>query len=138
MPYYLSSSYADAFGWLSHQDKEAVVFSGFVTGNFLPGFSGVTSYMGHSSLTPNIAIKRKEAAEFFQKPELPFLIKNRVQFIFWGLEERSLSNTSLEDLFEVAYKNAEVTILLPRLRPARGIAEFHLEGALKNIVPDLK
>jgi hypothetical protein len=117
MPYYMSSSYRDAFKWLSTKgDADGVVLSGFVTGNFIPGFSGLASYMGHSSLTPNIEQKKAEALQFYQNPGVDFLIKNRIQFVFWGLEERHLTKIQLDNLLEVAYKNSEVTILLPQPR----------------------
>jgi len=118
MPYYLSSSYRDALQWLSGQkDKDSVVLSGFVTGNFIPGFSGLTSYMGHSSLTPDVVWKKEEVLQFYQNSNVDFLVKNRIKFVFWGLEERHMTNIPLGSLLEVAYKNSEVMILLPLARP---------------------
>ncbi len=115
MPFYVSSAYAQAFRWLAnHEEKDGVVLSGFVTGNLIPGFSGFASYLGHSSLTPEIGRKRSEVVSFFQKPEIEFLIKNRIRYIFWGLEERSLSKVALGEQFESVFENDEVTILIPR------------------------
>jgi hypothetical protein len=128
MPYYMTRDYRDAFQWLAKQpDKEAVVLSGFVTGNFIPGFSGLTAYMGHSSLTPQIAKKKQNALEFYRNPKMDFLIRNRVQFIFYGLEERRMTDVSLGDIFEVAFENSEVMILLPRAaanRPAIVVTQY--------------
>jgi hypothetical protein len=115
MPYYMSSAYAQAFRWLAdHEEKEGVVLSGFITGNLIPGFSGFASYLGHSSLTPEIARKRSGVLNFYQKPGVEFLIKNRIRYIFWGLEERGLSKMDLAEQFQTAFENDQVTILLPR------------------------
>lgn len=114
MPFYMSNSYRDAFEWLdNHTDKNGVVLSGYVTGNLLPGFSGFTSYVGHASLTPDVARKRKEVGEFYKEPKVSFLMKNRVRYIFFGLEERNLSSTQLDEFFEIAYENDQVAILTP-------------------------
>ena len=115
MPYYMSSAYAQAFRWLANrEEKDGVVLSGFVTGNLIPGFSGFASYLGHSSLTPEIARRRSDVVDFFQKPGTEFLIKNRIRYIFWGLEERNLSKIDLDEQFESVFQNEEVTILIPR------------------------
>ena len=114
MPFYLSKAYRDAFLWLDQQkDKSGVVLSGFVTGNLIPGFSGFQSYLGHSSLTPNVVQKRKEVADFYREPTVSFLIKNRIRYIVFGLEERNLSSTQMDESFQAVYENDQVTILSP-------------------------
>jgi len=117
MPFYMSRSYHEAFEWLRQQpDKDAAVLSGFVTGNLIPGFTGLSSYMGHSSLTPQIAKKRQAAGEFYQNPSLEFPAQNKIRYIFWGLEERHISKAPLHEIFETVFQNKEVRILIPRLK----------------------
>jgi hypothetical protein len=117
MPYYLSSSYDEAFQWLAdHEDKGGVIVSGFVTGNLIPGFTGFTSCHGHSSLTPEVAKKRTEVAEFYQDPTTSFLLKNRIRYVFWGLEERHFSGPDLRERFGTVFENEQVAILDPRLK----------------------
>ncbi len=117
MPFYLSSSYHQAFQWLSKQkDKNMVILSGFVTGNLIPGLTGFTSYLGHSSLTPEVAKKRVEVARFYKNPTMSFVLKNRIRFVFWGLEERHLSDVDLSEEFGSVFENGHVTILDPGLK----------------------
>ena len=117
MPFYLLPEYRDAFRWLANQqNKNGVILSGFVTGNLLPGFSGFTSYLGHSSFTPDVVRKRKEVAAFYKNPTATFLLKNRIQYIFYGAEERNLSSTQLNEQFESVYENDQVAILTPQTK----------------------
>lgn len=117
MPFYFTASYQEAFQWLTdHENKDGIVVSGFVTGNLIPGFSGFASYLGHSSLTPEVAKKRVEVREFFEDPTMTFVLRNRVRYIFWGLEERTLSREDLSLHFGTAFSNEQVTILDPHLK----------------------
>ncbi|PWT93606.1 MAG: hypothetical protein C5B54_01590 [Acidobacteria bacterium] len=87
MPYYLPDSYQKAFHALEQKPDEGAVVSGYITGNFIPGYTGHPVYLGHSLLTPQIASRKKEASEFFANPTREFLLNNKIRYVFCGLEE---------------------------------------------------
>ena len=108
MPYYLPQTYQYAFGWLaSRPDRDAVV-SGFVTGNFIPGYTGHPVFLGHSALTPEIAKRKKELVSFLRTPHRDFLVRNRIRYIFCGLEEKCGSH--MEKLFPKLYDSDGISI----------------------------
>jgi len=111
MPYYMPQSYRDAFQWLDGQKEKRAVLSGFVTGNFIPAYTGFATYVGHSSLTPEILAKRRLLVNFYRHPDPVFLKKNEIQYIFWGLEERHLSSYPLDKMFQVVYDKGSIKIL---------------------------
>ncbi|HET6266905.1 MAG TPA: hypothetical protein VFG11_04240 [Acidobacteriota bacterium] len=111
MPYYLPKSYAKAFDWLAAQDQKGAVLSEFITGNFIPGQTGFPVYMGHSSLTPEVVRRRKNASAFFRSPDPDFLKANHVQYIFWGSEERHTSSQPMQTVFKPVYDDEGIAIL---------------------------
>jgi hypothetical protein len=109
MPYYLPLEYKEAFEWLAKQDGGSVL-SAFVTGNFIPAYTGLQSYMGHSSFTPDVRNKRKRASEFYKNPSLDFLTRSNIGFVFWGTEERRISTPVSRDFLEKVFENRRILI----------------------------
>jgi hypothetical protein len=110
MPFYLPDSYARAFQWLASQKDKGTVVSGFITGNFIPAYTGHPVYIGHSALTPEIAKKRAEASGFFRNPQPDFLKANAIKYVFWGREEQRLSTKNLEAVFSSDYSRDGISI----------------------------
>ncbi len=110
MPYYLPLTYRNAFNWLQTQTKQGAVFSGFVTGNFIPAYTGFPVYVGHSLGTPDSAAKKEMVSNFYRKPSVEFLLKNHIQFVFFGLEERRLSPDFVNPGLRKVFQNDAVTI----------------------------
>jgi hypothetical protein len=114
MPFYLPEAYQQAFEWLDHQKDKGSVLSGFVTGNFIPPYTGFQSYVGHSSLTPNIAEKRRRLETFYKNPGPEFLKENGFQYVFWGAEEHQISGRrKIPGILTPAYSRQGVYILSP-------------------------
>lgn len=111
MPFYLPDSYDRAFRWLDGQPNKGVIVSGYVTGNFIPGYTGYTSCIGHSSLTVNAAQKRQSVEMFYQEPDSQFIRQNGIQLIFWGLEEQHLTKPNLRAIYPALYEGPPVWIL---------------------------
>lgn len=111
MPFYLPVSYAEAFRWLRSQPKKGGVLCGFVTGNFVPAYTGLAVYAGHTAGTPESAQKKRLLMAFYTKPSREFVSANHIRWVFLGLEERRISKQFPEGLFPEAYRNEEVRIL---------------------------
>ncbi len=110
MPFYLPESYKKAFDWLGLQKDDGAVLSEFVTGNFIPAYSGHPSFMGHSSLTPNILKKREQASQFYRHPDADFLTRNHIRYVFWGNEEKSKIGRNFNLEWPVVYKADNIMI----------------------------
>ena len=127
MPFYLPDSYARAFQWLAAQKDKGTVMSGFITGNFIPAYTGHPVYMGHSALTPQIARKRAEASGFYRNPQPDFLKGNGIQYVFWGREEQRLSGKNLESVFSSGYNRDGIAIFSADTLNKPEIARFSID-----------
>lgn len=113
MPFYLPEDYAETFDWLRTQEP-GVVLSAYVTGNFIPAWTGFPVYIGHSMLTPDIANKRKTVAAFFARPSREFVEREHIGYIFYGREERPLAQPGIERKFHTIYNRNGIIVLSPR------------------------
>lgn len=113
MPFYLPEFYKKAFDWLALQNDDGAVLSEFVTGNFIPAYSGHASFMGHSSLTPNILKRREQAFLFYKQPDENFLRRNNIQYVFWGIEEKKKIGGKFNLAWPVGYNADNITIYGP-------------------------
>ncbi|MFA6392170.1 MAG: hypothetical protein WCW66_05520 [Patescibacteria group bacterium] len=88
--FYLSSDYKDAFRWLKdNAQKEDSVLSEWIDGNFIPGYSGRTVYIGHDVETVDFEYKEKQVEWFFQnnldlEEKKEFLTTAGLDFIFFS------------------------------------------------------
>ena len=110
----------DGLTWLQvYASRDAVVFSGVTTGNYIPVYAGNTAYIGHAN---TVKAEEKEAAmyTFFQnhlcrEHEMNWIKSEGVSYVFYGPEEREIANyipellTYYPDLEEV-YKSEQVRI----------------------------
>lgn len=110
MPFYLPLAYRDAFQWLDTQPRQGAVLSGFVTGNFIPAYTGLPVFVGHSLATPDSAAKKKQLAAFYRKPTLEFLSIHHLHYVFFGLEERRLSPDFANPGLRKVFENDAITI----------------------------
>lgn len=112
MPFYLPEDYAETFNWLRTQEP-GVVLSAYVTGNFIPAWTGFPVYIGHSIQTADIAEKRKRVAAFFAQPTQEFLEREHIRYIFYGREERPLALPGMEPKFQAIYNRNGIIVLSP-------------------------
>jgi hypothetical protein len=110
MPFYLPEYYKKAFNWLGLQKDDGAVLSEFVTGNFIPAYSGHPSFMGHSSFTPNILKRREQAVLFYNHPDENFLRRNNIQYVFWGIEEKKKIGGKFSLEWPIRYNADNITI----------------------------
>ena len=110
MPFYLPQDYVDVFLWMRTREP-GVVLSGYVTGNFIPAWTGFPVYLGHSIQTMDIAGKRKSMAGFFAQSSADFLEREQIKYIFFGREERSFAPPGFENRFRPLYSRNGITIL---------------------------
>lgn len=110
MPYYLPHTYRSAFQWLSGRERKGAVLSGFVTGNFIPAYTGFQSYCGHSSLTPEVDEKRRLVQDFYMKPNSAGLKDRNIQYVFWGAEEKHLSGANPPPFMQPVYSSGGIFI----------------------------
>ncbi len=110
MPFYLPLTYRDAFQWLHAQPKQGAMLSGFVTGNFIPAYTGFPVFVGHSLATPDSRTKKEQLSTFYRNPSIDFLSKNHIQFVFFGLEERRLTPHFPDFMLHKVFENESVII----------------------------
>ncbi|MEK7592873.1 MAG: hypothetical protein AAB508_05805, partial [Patescibacteria group bacterium] len=106
--------------WLQvNTPRDAVVFSGVTTGNYIPVYAGNTAYLGHAN---TVKAEEKEAAmyNFYQnhlgrETEMQWIQSQGISYVFYGPEEREIANYIPEltmyypELIEV-YRSEQVRI----------------------------
>jgi hypothetical protein len=117
-PAHLPKEIVDAFGWLREntQPREIVV-SSYLMGNFIPGWSGNTVFIGHWLATLDRRRKEQQVGELFSEltPDLvrkEFLRSERIRYLYHGPYERELGGfvPDDKDYLVPVYRNSLVTI----------------------------
>jgi hypothetical protein len=115
---YVNGNTAEAMEYLKTTDKDSVIFNsaqGIL--NLLPAYSGRRVYVGHGVETPFFRFKQHEVNWFFSKNrdsliERNFLVKRKVNYIFYGELEKQLGdyNPETKSYLKKVYSNLEVAI----------------------------
>jgi hypothetical protein len=106
----------EGFTWLRNNSKpNEIVLSDFTAGNFIPTYGGNTVFYGHKTETYNADKKGEAVANFFKSEDANeqklFLIKNSINYIFYGPQEKSYRQTELViPGLKIVYRNPVVTI----------------------------
>lgn len=96
--FYLSNGYEESFDWIKGNVKDdEVVLSEWIDGNFIPGYSGRTVYLGHGVETLNYKSKQEQVSWLFQDnlglvEKQEFLEQNDIDFIFFSDRSRELGD----------------------------------------------
>lgn len=116
---YPVKAFMDGIFYLRDNTEKSEVVLGYIsTGNYIPAYSGNYVYIGHAN-TPYEDKKEIITAKFFKaemtgEVALDFLKKERISLIFFGPQERELSQiTDLKEKYnflESVYKNVRVEI----------------------------
>lgn len=120
--YYLSKNQIAALDWLDHSaSSDAVVLSAQVTGFYLPGEAGVSTYLAHGVYTLNYYEKRKQVNNFFDsrttnRAREQLLESSGINYVFYGPAERALGN----------FEPATATFLQPAFS-AGDVQIFHFQ-----------
>lgn len=103
--------------WLKEKTpQESVIFSTYLNGNLIPAFAVRTVYLGSWGNTAASLTKQEQTQQFFEKYDdkvrAAFLKVNKINYLFYGPEERVFQNFNPEavDFLEKVYQNNEVAI----------------------------
>lgn len=113
---YPPADWMEGFIWLKNNSKpNEIVLSDFTAGNFIPTYGGNTVFYGHKTETYNADKKGEAVVNFFKSEDANeqklFLIKNSINYIFYGPQEKSYRKTDLTiPGTKTVYKNPIVTI----------------------------
>ncbi len=115
---YPVKSVVEAINWLKiNAHENDVILSGTTTGNHIPPYAGKYVYVGHGSQTVRYyPEKLPRAIEYYQgkineENSLDFLRKNRITYVFYGPEEKTLGDYPVKAGYLMkAYEKKDVTI----------------------------
>jgi len=106
-----------AFKWLeTNTPRDSAVAALYEAGSLIPQFSGNTSYLGNVVETINFSQKTDLLGRFYSGQISPdqakqFLTDGRINYLYWGFQERSLGGNPLSYNFvKEVYSNPKVTI----------------------------
>lgn len=116
---YPPKSWNEGITWLDkHTAPDKVVMGTFITNGLIPGLSGNYSYSGHPWNTVDFAKKEGDTINFFsgklsRKDTLKMLKENKVDYLFYGYQEKSLGGNIEEkygQFLKPVFKTPEVAI----------------------------
>jgi len=116
--FYLSDEYRQALSWLKNNaQKDEIVFSEWINGNFIPGNTGRKVYVGHGVETVNYKNKQDDVKWFFAEDKedsrkKEFLKEKDITYLFYSKQEKELGNFNPENknYLQEVFKNQTVTI----------------------------
>ena len=114
---YLKKEAQEAMFWIrENTEEESIILSSLETGNLIPAFSLRQVYLGHLHGTAQAKEKLAQLERFFQEGnddrKLAFFKENKIDYLFFGPEERKLVqfNPEEKNYLEKVFSNNEVTI----------------------------
>jgi len=116
--YYITSDNYKAMEWIDgNTPKESIILSSLKNGNIMPVIAYRQVYLGHWGETIRFMEKKELAGRFFwnysSEERRHFLQTNNIGYIFWGPEERVLTdnfNPDQEDFLQKVYGNGSVAV----------------------------
>lgn len=96
--------------------KDSIIFSDEHIGNLIPIYAPVISYFGHVNMTADFAAKQNNVWRFYSlrmtdAEAREFLKKSNISFVYFGPEERGISQKDLPYSFlKPVFKNNSVII----------------------------
>lgn len=122
--FFLTKDEGETITSLSKLPKDSGILALYRIGNYIPAFSDNKVYFGHFYQTPNSQDAFNKARLFYarmnEKEQREFIKQNRIDYIYYGLEESALrkqlklSTDNPFPYFPVAYKNESVIIYIVR------------------------
>ncbi len=115
-PYYIDKSIMKAISWLDNNtDNNDIIFSSNETGNFIPGRSGNTVYLGHWAQTIDYLNKLNIAKSIFSgtytHKELDnFFHQNNIRYILYSNFERELGEGLDFSTYQKVFEENSVAI----------------------------
>jgi hypothetical protein len=116
-PIFHPTTQLEAMNWLAQQAKGEVIMAVYETGNVLPAYANVRTFVGHGPETVNSDEKRAQAKRFFSSTSSDpwrreLLEKFNVRYVYYGPHERAAGDFAPEQApyLEELYRNEEVQI----------------------------
>lgn len=117
-PFFRSLAELEALSWAAATlPAGSVIMSGYETGSLIPTRSNLRTVIGHWAETPQFAAKYNQVNSFFsghvsKQGETALLKSARVNYIFYGPEERSLGgyDPGSDVMMAQVYVNSSVVI----------------------------
>jgi len=113
---FLTKNEVQALEWVKKNVREDdVILSSPTTGLYIPAYTGRQVYYGHPFETTEAEHKRREAEGFFKEPwtsdqRKSFLVKNEIDYVFYGPREKKLGEVIDLAYLEVVYERGGVKI----------------------------
>lgn len=114
--FYMPKETHEAMVWLKSTPEDSVILSDAFQGNFIPMFSLRQVFIGHRHETVQFEKKFQQLRTFFQhstsEQRAAFLRENRINYMFFALEEKKYSNFNPNDevFFKKVFENNSVEI----------------------------
>jgi len=116
--FYINIENKQAFDWIKgNLDDQDIILTYSITGNYIPGFTGKTVYIGHPVETLKFDEKLLKVKEFFGgnqgiTKEKEFLKQNKISYLFFGQYEQKIGNFNPQDkdYLKQVFHRGEVTI----------------------------
>ena len=95
---YVPADLISALDWLSaNAERDAIIFSSYMTGNLAPYVTGLRVYLGHYGQTLRSGEKEEEVRAFFtngmtDEEARRLLVGQRVSYVIYGPFERAISD----------------------------------------------
>lgn len=122
--FYYSDNLKESFTWIKDNIKnDEVILSTYNVGNFIPAYTGRTTYVGHGDETLGFEIKKDLTKDFFIKDQainekVNFLINSDIDYVLYS-DHQKIINSELDsqpvfldnqEYFEQVFESGDVKI----------------------------
>jgi len=114
---YLQADLVGAFDWLrANSERDAVLFSSYLTGNVAPSMTGLRVFLGHYAQTLHSDEKGAQVTAFYtgamtDEAARKLFAAHRVRYVVYGQFEREISSGfAPPNWLKLAYRNSDVEI----------------------------
>jgi hypothetical protein len=114
---YLQADLVAAFDWLrANSERDAVLFSSYLTGNVAPSMTGLRVFLGHYAQTLHSDSKGAQVTAFYtgaltDEAARKLFAAHRVRYVVYGQFEREISSGfAPPNWLTLAYRNSDVEI----------------------------
>ena len=114
---YVSADLIDSFQWLrANAQRDAVVFSSYLTGNLTPSMTGLRVFLGHYGQTVRSDEKGAQVTAFYagglsEGDARQLFADHRVRYVIYGPFERAISeNFAAPKWLRLAHRAGDVEL----------------------------
>lgn len=113
---YVPADLVAAFDWLrTNSDRDAVLFSSYLTGNLAPSMTGLHVFLGHYGQTIRSDEKGVQVTAFYAgtlgDAGRKLFMEHRVRYVIYGQFERAISDSFIPPIWlKLAYRYGDVDV----------------------------